>query len=127
MARPEHTCWRCGASTVPKHGPRSALQVIPGGAFAQRQHARQPRTPTTVLGNARATTHAQLDTERWIDEGGSLGAEVNVPSDRRGDDEAQSAIEHDNSGQFSPNRAHGATPPQEANPHSTPSGGALQC
>src|SRR5690348_9938253 len=89
MARHEHTCWRCGASTVRKHGPRSALQAIPGGAFAQRQHARQPRTPTTVLGNARATTQAQRDTERWVDEGDSLGAEANVASDRRGDEEAQ--------------------------------------
>ena len=78
MARQEHTCWRCGASTVPKHGPRSALREIPGGAFAQRQHARRSRTPTTVLGNERATTQEQLDTQRWIDEGGSLGAEANV-------------------------------------------------
>ena len=38
-----------------------------------------PRTPTTVLSNARATTQAQLGTQRWIDEGGSLGAEVIVP------------------------------------------------
>ena len=50
----------------------------PRKAFAQRQHARQPRTPTMVVGNARATTQAQLDAERWIDEGGSLGAEANV-------------------------------------------------
>ena len=79
MGRQERTCWRCGASTVPKRGPRSALQEIPGGAFAQRQHARQSRTPTTVLGNERATTQEQLDTERWIAEGGSLGAEAIAP------------------------------------------------
>jgi len=78
MGRQEHTCWRCGAGGIPKKGRPSALREIPGGAFAQRQHARQPRTPTTVLGNARATTQAQLDTERWIDEGGSLGTEANV-------------------------------------------------
>jgi hypothetical protein len=127
MVRQKYTCRRCGARTMPKHGPRSALQKIPGGAFAQRQHARQPPTPTTVLGNARATTQAQLGTARWIDEGGSLGAEANGASDRRGDDEAQSAIEHENSSQFPPNRACRRRPPQEANPHSTPSGGALQC
>ncbi len=95
------------------------------GAFAQRQHARQPRTPTTVLGDARATTQAQLDTERWIDEGGSLGAEANVPSARRGDEEAQSAIERDYSDPIEP----GLRPKAAATPNrnSTPSGGALQC
>ena len=61
---------------APKHGQSSALREIPGGAFAQRQHARRSRTPTTVLGNERATTQEQLDTERWIDEGGGLDAEA---------------------------------------------------
>ena len=79
IGRQKHSCWRCGASTVLKHGPRSALQEIPGGAFAQRQYARRSRTPTTVPGNERATTQEQPDTERSIDEGGSLDAEAIAP------------------------------------------------
>ena len=45
---------------------------------------------------------------------------------RRGDEETQAAIEHDNGGQFPPNRACGRRPPR----HQTgtqPTGGALQC
>ena len=80
MARQEDTCWRCGANRIATDGQRIALRVIPGGAFAHRQDARQPRIPTTVLGNARATTEARLDADRWIDEGGSLGADATAGS-----------------------------------------------
>jgi hypothetical protein len=79
MARQEDTCWRCGANWIRTDEQRPALRVIPGGAFAHRQNARQPRILTTVLGNARATTQAQQDTDRWIDEGGSLGADATAP------------------------------------------------
>jgi hypothetical protein len=32
MARQEDACWRCGARWASEHAPRTALQVIPGGA-----------------------------------------------------------------------------------------------
>jgi hypothetical protein len=83
MARRQDTCWRCGADWIASDGQRPALRVIPGGAFAHRQNARQPRIPTTVLGNLRATTQAQQDGDRWIDEGASLGAEA-TPSPTAG-------------------------------------------
>jgi hypothetical protein len=79
IARQEEGCWRCGADWVANDGSRTALRVIPGGALS-RQHARQPWIPTTGLGNARATTQAQLDVDRWIDEGGSLGAQATTRS-----------------------------------------------
>ena len=49
MARQEDTCWRCGTQWASENAPQTALRVIPGGA-------------------------PDLDGERWIDEGGSLGA-----------------------------------------------------
>ena len=52
MARQEDTCWRCGTQWASEKEPRTALRVISGGA-PDRTH---------------------LDAERWIDEGGSLGA-----------------------------------------------------
>ena len=52
MARQEDTCWRCGTQWASEKEPRTALRVISGGA-PDRTH---------------------LDDERWIDEGGSLGA-----------------------------------------------------
>ena len=52
MARQEDTCWRCGTQWASEKKPRTALRVISRGA-PDRTH---------------------LDAERWIDEGGSLGA-----------------------------------------------------
>jgi hypothetical protein len=80
MGLQEEKCRRCGANWDSSDGPRNALQAIPGGALAHRQEARQPRIPTTVLGNARAATEARLDADRWIDEGGSLSAEATALS-----------------------------------------------
>jgi hypothetical protein len=52
MARQEDTCWRCGTQWASEVAPRTALQVIPGGA---------------------------PDVERWIDEGGSFDREITGP------------------------------------------------
>jgi hypothetical protein len=52
----------------------------PRGALAQRQDPRQPQILTPVAGNPPAATQAQLDADRWIDEGGSLGAEPTAPA-----------------------------------------------
>jgi hypothetical protein len=76
MARQEDICWSCGADWITTDEHRSALRAVPGGAFAHRQDARQPRNPQTVLGNARATTQTRHDSDRWVDEGGSVAAEA---------------------------------------------------
>ncbi len=76
MARQEDTCWRCDANWVARDEPRMRLRVTPGGPLAQRQAARQARTPAPVARDARAASQARLDADRWIDEGGSLGAEA---------------------------------------------------
>jgi hypothetical protein len=76
MARQEDTCRRCGADWDSKDKPRLALRVIPGGAQTPPEAARQPRTPTPVADDACAATEAQLEADRWIDEGGSIGADA---------------------------------------------------
>jgi hypothetical protein len=50
MARQEDTCWRCATRWASEDRPRAPLHAIPGGA------------PEEAL----------LQTERWIDEGGSF-------------------------------------------------------
>jgi hypothetical protein len=57
MSRQESACWRCGTEWVSEDEPRTSLRVIHGGA---REEAR-------------------VDAERWVDEGGSLGAEATDP------------------------------------------------
>jgi hypothetical protein len=57
MARQEDACWRCGTQWASEDAPRTALQVIPGGALEE----------------------ARLDAERWIDEGGSFDREITGP------------------------------------------------
>jgi hypothetical protein len=52
MARQEDTCWRCGTQWASEGEPRTTLRVIAGGA-----------------GDA---SDAQLDAERWANEGGSV-------------------------------------------------------
>lgn len=46
MARQEDACWRCGTPWAPEKEPRTALHAVSGEAL--------------------------LQTERWVDEGGSL-------------------------------------------------------
>jgi hypothetical protein len=52
MARQEDTCWRCGTRWAPEGEPRTTLRVIAGGA--------------------RDASDAQLDADRWMNEGGSV-------------------------------------------------------
>jgi hypothetical protein len=58
MARQESACWRCGIQRASEDAPRTALHVIHGGEPEQ----------------------ARLCAERWVDEGGSLGAEATDPA-----------------------------------------------
>lgn len=57
MARQEDACWRCGTQWASEDAPRTALEVLPGGA----------------------PDEARLDAERWIDEGGSFDREITGP------------------------------------------------
>jgi hypothetical protein len=68
MARHTGKCWRCGADWVSTDGSPRSLRVITGGA-----HASVPSPPPTVVA-AQAAIQAELDADRWTDEGGSLGS-----------------------------------------------------
>ena len=57
MARQEDVCWRCGTQWASEDRPRTALQVIDGGAAQE----------------------ARLQTDRWTDEGGSYDREAIEP------------------------------------------------
>jgi len=54
MARQEDACWHCGTRWASEGGPRTALRVVSGGALEE----------------------ARLQTERWIDEGGTFDLEA---------------------------------------------------
>lgn len=58
MARQEDACWRCGTRWASEDEPRTALQLIPGVA----------------------SDEARLHTDRWTDEGGSIGREAVEPA-----------------------------------------------
>lgn len=82
MAREEATCWRCGAQWTSEERPRTTLvverlhelaPVIAGDAPTHAAGAPQPRI--AVADNARATAEASLETDRWINEGGSFNRE----------------------------------------------------
>jgi hypothetical protein len=62
MARQENACWRCGTQWTAEDEPRPKLRVIAGGATA-----------------ARAASHVGLDSDRWTNEGGSVGSEAPAP------------------------------------------------
>jgi hypothetical protein len=51
MSRQEDACWRCGAQWASEDVPRTKLRVIAGGKAARP------------------------DTDRWTNEGGSVGSE----------------------------------------------------
>ena len=57
MARQEDACWRCGTPWATEDAPRTALEVLPGGAPHE----------------------ARLDEDRWLDEGGSFDREIPAP------------------------------------------------
>jgi hypothetical protein len=54
MARQEHACWQCGTQWAPEHQSRTAPRAV--------------------------TEEACLQTERWIDEGGSFDREPGQPA-----------------------------------------------
>jgi len=64
MARQEQTCWRCSTQWVSEDGPRTSLRVIPRGM------------PAAVAGNDGVLIQARMDTDRWVDEGGSVPFEA---------------------------------------------------
>jgi len=86
MVREEDTCWRCGAQWTSEERPRTTLvverlhelaPVIAGDAPTHAAGAPQPRiaVAVAVADNARATAEASLETDRWINEGGSFNRE----------------------------------------------------
>jgi hypothetical protein len=76
MARQENACWRCGANWVTEDNPTTTLRLVSAGAYAD------PGRSTTPAGDDRAAALARVDADRWIDEGGTLGSEAAVPSER---------------------------------------------
>jgi hypothetical protein len=57
MARQENACWRCGTQWASEDAPRTALEVLPGGA----------------------PDETRVDEDRWFDEGGSFDREITGP------------------------------------------------
>jgi hypothetical protein len=80
MARQEDPCWRCGARWASDDAPRTTLRVIAGGAPTQVAGAPHPRIAVAVPDAARAATEARLDTDRWVNDGGSFDSEAAAPS-----------------------------------------------
>jgi hypothetical protein len=76
VARQEDTCWRCGAGWASEDVPRTTLRLIAGGAPTNVAVA--PRRRIAVADNARAATEAHLDTDRWMNEGGSFASEADA-------------------------------------------------
>jgi hypothetical protein len=70
MARQTDKCWRCGADWVSTDAPPRRLRLIPGEAPASVPAPPPPRIA------AQAAIQAELDADRWTDEGGSLGSEA---------------------------------------------------
>jgi hypothetical protein len=62
MASQEGVCWQCRAEWAAEEGPRTTLRAIAGG---------QSASPVAELAGA----EARLQTDRWMDEGGSVGPE----------------------------------------------------
>ena len=56
------------------------------GALAHRDDERPLRILRSLADDARAETQAQLDADRWLDEGGSFGAEPTAPGSPRRDE-----------------------------------------
>jgi hypothetical protein len=54
MARQDDVCWRCGTPWASEDTPRTALEVLPGGA----------------------PDDERVDAERWVGEGGSFAREI---------------------------------------------------
>jgi hypothetical protein len=58
MARQQDTCWRCGAPWASEHEAPKTLRLVPAA-------------PTVTDDNAAAAA-ASVDTDRWVNEGGTF-------------------------------------------------------
>ena len=74
MARQEDTCWSCGAEWVPDV-PQTTGRTVREGASAPARDAPEPSIAVTVE-HAGAQARTRTDIERWINEGGSVGADA---------------------------------------------------
>ena len=61
MAGQDDSCWRCGVQWATEGAPRPALRVVVGD------------------GLARPVAYTAADADRWMNEGGSIGAEAPAP------------------------------------------------
>jgi hypothetical protein len=66
MGRQEDACWRCGGEWASEEVPPMRFRAIAGGQLAR---------PVAAL----ARTAARVDDDRWMNEGGSVGAEPAGP------------------------------------------------
>lgn len=72
MAHQENACWRCGTHWATEDRPLTTLRVVPREAPPRAADAPQPGIAAKVRGGARAATQAGPETDRWVNEGGSL-------------------------------------------------------
>lgn len=82
MARQENACWRCGTDWATEDEPTATLRLVSARASEDVASASHAGIPTTPADEDRAAVLARLDTDRWIDEGGTLGSEPALPSER---------------------------------------------
>jgi hypothetical protein len=80
MARQEDACWQCGTNWATEDDPITTLRLVSAGAHADAASAPDAGISTTPAGDERAAIQARVDTDRWIDEGGTLGSEAALPS-----------------------------------------------
>ncbi len=80
MARREDTCWHWGSEWVPAVTQATA-GMVREGAWAPAREAPEPSISVTVE-HAGPQARIRPNTDRWINEGGSVG------SDPRGLDQA---------------------------------------
>jgi hypothetical protein len=83
MARQENACWQCGTNWATEDDPITTLRLVSVGAGADVTSAPDTGISTTPAGDDRAAALARLDTDRWTDEGGTLGSEAALPSQQR--------------------------------------------
>jgi hypothetical protein len=77
MGRQEDTCWSCGGTWDDRRATRSPRRVIGDGAAEHPDGARQSLTHAAVIGEP-LVAQAQLDVDRWADEGGRVAAEAST-------------------------------------------------
>jgi hypothetical protein len=76
IARQENACRRCGTNWATEDEPTATLLLVSAGARADVASAPDAGISTTPAGRDSAAALARLDTDRWIDEGGTLGSEA---------------------------------------------------